>query len=331
MDVSASNTTPDLPRCGPRGIAVLLFGHKLYLELTKKLAMSIRLNSPGIPLAVITSFYDPELKELFDFVLPYEPDFGYGVIQKLSIDRYAPFDETVFIDCDCLVFGAIDDMWDKFKNVSVGVVGDMVQKGYWYTDIQALCKKTGHHAIPRTNTGLVYVRRCEESARVFERARQLIPEYADMGFHAFRDHISDEPLIALALAEQGIEPVHDDKQFYVTVENVYGPFAMDVMKGFCRFDTYSFDTGKMELIATHGRIVHFPGRNREQFIYKRELWKLNLWHYRKWKPGSASLLVNVACNPFYAAYAFVARSLKTVYLLNKRRPAMPYAIWFRWP
>lgn len=331
MNAITPNSIQDRPTCGSRGIAVLLFGHQLYLDLTKKLALSIRLNSPGIPLAVITSFDDPELNELFDFVLPHEPGFGYGVIQKLSIDLYAPFEETVFIDCDCLVFGNINDMWEKFRHVSVGVVGDMVQKGYWYTDIQALCKKTGHAAIPRTNTGLVFVRRGDEATRIFERARQLLPEYKEFGFHAFRDHVSDEPLIALSLAEYGIEPVEDDKRFYVTVENVYGPFAMDVMKGYCRFQTYSFDTGKMELMATSGRIVHFPGRNREQFIYKRELWKLGIWRRYKWNPKVISLLVGVAVNPIYAAYALVMRSLKTIWLLNKRRPSLPFAIWFRWP
>jgi hypothetical protein len=34
-----------------------------------------------------------------------ELDYGSGVVQKLYLDRYSPFDETLFIDSDCLLYG----------------------------------------------------------------------------------------------------------------------------------------------------------------------------------------------------------------------------------
>ncbi len=331
MSDSPPATFESPPSLGPRGVAVLLFGHPMYIDFTKKLALSMKLHSPNTPTAVITGFDDPTLANYFDHVLPHRPEFGKGVIQKLSLDRYAPFDQTVFIDCDCLVYGSLENMWDQFGDRPVGVFGTLLTKGHWYADVATVIAKANIPAIARTNTGFVYVRRGEAASRVFERARELIPQYHDFGFKPFRDHISDEPLLALALAEQDIDPVDEGRDFYVTMENVYGPIALDVMRGHCRFIVYSFDTGTMTIAPTNGKIIHFPGRNRETFIYRRELWRLSLWEKRGWSPQTISRLTAVPLGLPYAGYAFGMRLLKTIRVLNRRRPHLPYAMGFSWP
>ena len=68
------------------------------------LALSLRVSNPGVPLAVACA---PKLRPLV------EPHFNHvideqaglkGFVHKVHLDRYSPFDETLFLDSDVLVF-----------------------------------------------------------------------------------------------------------------------------------------------------------------------------------------------------------------------------------
>jgi hypothetical protein len=62
------------------------------------LAFSLRISNPGVPLAVACS---PKLRPLvephFDHVIDEQPGLK-GFVHKVYLDRYSPFEETLFLD-----------------------------------------------------------------------------------------------------------------------------------------------------------------------------------------------------------------------------------------
>src|SRR6478609_7538916 len=77
------------------------FGPDRYIRQAEALALSLKLHMPGIPLAVVS---DQDLRgTLFDISVPLDRSNPSGIISKLDIYKYSPFNETLFIDSDCLV------------------------------------------------------------------------------------------------------------------------------------------------------------------------------------------------------------------------------------
>lgn len=112
-----------------RGIITIGTGAQKYIDMSIYLAMSCKLNSPGIPLALITDSKDPSLKKYFDIIIPANPDYPKGIVHKIFISDYSPFEETVFIDGDCMVVRDISNMFDWFQNSNVSAFGLVKQQG----------------------------------------------------------------------------------------------------------------------------------------------------------------------------------------------------------
>ena len=79
--------------------------------MAKVLARSLAIHSPDIPSAVVTDSSDRGLADLYDHVVQFRPEFGSGLTQKVYLDAYSPFKETLFIDSDCLVIRDISYLW----------------------------------------------------------------------------------------------------------------------------------------------------------------------------------------------------------------------------
>src|ERR1700749_1001205 len=109
-----------------RGILTIAQGKKQYIDLAKSLAISLNIHNPGLKKALVTDSDDPELKELYDMVIMADNSIGIGFLQKLYIRDYTPFDETLFIDVDCLCVKSIDFLWGPFNKCDVSVIGRKV-------------------------------------------------------------------------------------------------------------------------------------------------------------------------------------------------------------
>ena len=51
------------------------------------------------------------------------------MLQKLHLDAYTPFDETLYIDADCLAVAPVAPLFALFADVPVGVVGGPIRDG----------------------------------------------------------------------------------------------------------------------------------------------------------------------------------------------------------
>lgn len=249
-----------------RGILTIAFGAPRYVRMAKTLARSLQLHAPDLPRAVVTDSSDDELRRLFPTQVSVRPEFGAGVAQKLSIYEYTPFEETLFLDADSIVVRPLDAVWDLFTDVSVGVVGTSISSGRWFMDVAATCRRLCVPSIPKFNGGLYYFRDDATARRVFESAQGFLPRYEEFGLGAFRGGVNDEPLMAMALAVNGVPPVADGGAAMRTPIGLEGRLVIDVLRARSRF----VKKGKLVSPA----IVHFAGDYANGTIYRREQAKL---------------------------------------------------------
>lgn len=260
------------PRTAPpvRGTITLAFGKQRYVEMGKSLGRSLKLNAPNLPRAVVTDSDDPELRALFTHIVPYRPDYGSDVRQKLHLDLYSPFPETLFIDSDCLVLNDLESFWTTFAGHYFGVPGwRELRRGDTdpWCDVDFLLDHFGIEALPDFNGGVYYFNRSEQATRFFESVRALLVDSEKLTFKRFReDAPADEAILSLAMALQGLSATSMGTGGMWTPASSRGPIRLDVQKGLCSFEK----EGRM----VYPEVVHFAGEYARAFAYVRECEKL---------------------------------------------------------
>jgi len=287
------------------GILTIAQGEKRYIDMAKMLALSLKMNSPHIKRAVITDAPENEFNGLYDIRIPYEPAYGKGLNQKLYLDKYTPFEETLFIDSDCLAVKPLEATVNLCSQYPFAVFGDQVTSGEWYMDVAAMRKKFDLPSIPMFNGGTYYFKRSEVVTAIYNKARELRENYAKNGFTGFRNSINEEPVIAVAMAINNVEAVDDKGTGMRTPIGIEGPFKIDVLKQQSRFN-------KQGEIAEPA-IVHFAGHFAVAFHYKREIAKLKFAsRFGFLNRAIASAMVDLYFNIPYAILVFCKRVAKMV-------------------
>jgi len=252
-----------------RGIITIALGADYYIRMAKDLALSARKHCPSEPRAVVTDSRDPELRRLFDQTIPVDRSLGDPLFQKLWLEKYTPFDETLFIDSDSLLVGDLDVVWRACDGRECGFVGEEQTDGSWYgADIAEVCRACGLPWLATLNSGMVFFRTGETASRVFAYARNAMAGYEALGFQPFRQTRTDEVGFALAFSKFGVHPLDDGGRTMRTPIGIEGPMEIDVLRGYCRFVKRG--------LPVSPTIVHFATW---QFhpIYYRERAKLRLY------------------------------------------------------
>ncbi len=253
-----------------RGIITLAFGAPTYIEMAKWLGMSIRLNAPGTPSAVLTDSSDPELFDLYTHVIPHRPELGNFMEPKFYLDRFSPFDESLYIDTDCLVVNDLSALWARFSGQYFAIPGwRYLLRGDrdLAVDVPFVLDHFGIDTLPKFNGGCYYLRRGSETTAFFDTARCLFANAKELRIGYFREGgFSDEPLFALALALHGLHLTSTGTFGPWTPLNSTGPIHLDVFKKQCSF--------RKEGVTVYPDIVHFPGDYRACYAYHREVWRL---------------------------------------------------------
>lgn len=248
-----------------RGILTLAYGERRFIEQARSLAHSLELHAPGLPRAIVTDSEDPGLRELFT-VIPYRPEFGSGVRQKLYLDLYSPFEETLFIDSDCLVLGDLSSFWQAFAGQAFGVPGfRYLERGSTdpYLDVNHVLDTLQLTRLPKFNGGVYYFNRSAASATFFETARKLLDDWNSLNFQEFRGNgPADEALYSVAMAMRDIAPVFMNPGGMWTPVGYTGRFRLDAIKGSCSF--------MKEGMLLTPEVIHFPGEYGYLFAYTRE-------------------------------------------------------------
>jgi hypothetical protein len=269
------------PKMPQRGVLTLAFGKPMFLDLAKALARSLRLHDPEVPRAVVTDSRDPELLSLFDIRIDHHPEYGSDVGQKLYLDLYSPFDETLFIDSDCLVIRKLDPFWTAFQDRDFGACGRRILRAGEkdeFVDVDRVLEHFGLDGLPKFNGGIYYFKKNPAASRVFETARGLIDRADELGFRTFRGGgLSDEALYSVAMALHGIPLTDMAPGGMWTGLNATSSLVIDTVRGVCSF-------AKAGEPVTPD-IMHFTSMT-DSFPYLRECRKLEKLDTAEGKPSS---------------------------------------------
>ena len=193
-----------------RGFVTIATGSEHYYELARNLLRSYRRNGGGsVPFALIAEEENRYTAEFDKVVLMPSPAHSY--LDKLQLFECLPWEETIFLDADCLVYGRIDDWWAYFEDAA-----DFSCFGYAYEDLstdrgwfrwEGMGKfREQISFVPSFSGGIYYVRRTPAAGRVFELAKYAAAHYAEFPFAIFHSP-ADEPVLAFGMAVCGCRPV----------------------------------------------------------------------------------------------------------------------------
>jgi len=158
-------------------------------------------------------------------------------LDKLLALELTDADQVVAIDCDCINFRRLDDVFDHCAGIDFAVQGDTQSSGTWHgADVAELCRKLGRATVPRFNGGFLYYERQPSTLSLIDRMKELERDYATLDFAAFRGNASEEVCVALAMMETGIgTTIPDYLDFMSTAVGLVGPLRMDIRRGLCEY------------------------------------------------------------------------------------------------
>lgn len=217
------------------GIVVMAYGDRQYHRQARNLALSLRRHASRMARALLTDNPACPAADLYDDVVALDPPPARDCRAKLHLDLLTPYRRTLFIDADCLVLQPLDGLLDRFAGQEFAVHGHNATDGYWYADIAETRRRADQPWLPKISSGLLYFEESERVRCLFSRARSLVAAYHEFGFATFAGGIADEPLLSLAMAENGLRAT-DLIDITASPIGISGPITIDVLTGRCSFD-----------------------------------------------------------------------------------------------
>lgn len=253
---------------GSSGVITLATGPDKYVDFAIGLASSLRkLDRWRGPIAVISDRPPRDFAGLFDEVIRADPSRGGGVEQKLSLDLYSPYTETLFIDCDSLVFRSLDPTFRMFRESgnSFGVLaGRYVVAGdehYGIPDVEEFLRLMEVERLPAFNSGIIWWR--ADGGAVFEEARRIAARVSDDALRGFKTaRLPDEPIFGAAMERLGVGYAGPRTDHLLPTFAARSLRRLDVVSGVSTIETSS---GLVE-----PAVVHFNVAGQDSLTYARE-------------------------------------------------------------
>lgn len=282
----------------PRATVTIATGKPLYMNMAAALARSYHYWNDDIPFVLITDrdsevpddVHDLEGVHVHRYPLQ---ELGKGFSVKLYLDQLSPAEETLFLDADCLVTGAIEPAFRRFQDWSVTTIGALREEGEWFGDLKNRCDHFDVPAVPVFVGCVYYFKNNDVSNAVFGAARDLVDRYDELGYVRLRDLPNEEPLLSTGMALQGQEPVEDDGTLKADAMNFEKKVQINVFEGFSQFRGDGSKQTAWGLERAQPLIAHFNDIYAEVPPYTREQEKLKRVYVDGWSPTQASLYATV--------------------------------------
>lgn len=237
-----------------RGVLTLASGPERFQQWAGYLQKSISRFDPGCQLAVVTDVPDSPYLRGFDQIIPFDPTRGEPYLQKLWLPEYSPFDETLFLDADCLVYRGLDHVWQSaLAGPDVGVAARVVDKPYWCSDLALLPEEYLCSSYVEHNGGLMFWRRTGLASDTFAEARDVYANhYREFGLHLFGERPNDEPPLALVMSRRGLLGIQESRHTMRSLAGLVGQPRLRIGRGTAEFTVYEGE-------VVRPAVVHFTG------------------------------------------------------------------------
>lgn len=266
------------------GLITIAYGPEKYIRMARALALSYRRQNPVRRFAIVTDDSNTKgLENYFDLVIPLNSSYGPGVVQKLNVDRYSPFDETLFVDSDCIFYKSPERIWRLYAGRDFTVRGwryltgrTEYEKKSPYEFVQNMPDFLRQNKItrfPHFNGGVFFFRKSETASNVFINARSVYEQRTTLGLVPFKNApINDEPAFAVAMEIVGVEMYpwdnNEGMETAISMENAY---SINVLRGKARFRKNGTDCDPV--------LIHFNVDAQNGTTYNREVCRLEFENY----------------------------------------------------
>lgn len=257
-----------------RGFITVATGKDRYYIMAHNLLRSCRFHSKSpVPFAIICDRTN-EWTAGFDSVILLDASAG-AYVDKMRILDLSPFDETLFIDADSLVYRDLNEMWPLFEGApDVGVVGATFplysEKGWWdVKNLGELRDKVDYKLI--CQGGVYFVRKNgKELPGFIETCRYIEQHYFEYHFSMCGYVLADETIFSLASCVHHFKPVTHWTEVFA-----YYPYTKDLvadmLSGVLEFNWTEFPVRRYK----NAFLIHFGTAHvLHRWLYKREVFKL---------------------------------------------------------
>lgn len=291
-----------------RGFITIATGDDLYFRLAKNLLLSYRLFCEDPMPFAIACDRENEYTALFDKAILFEKT-EHPYFDKFGLLKICPYEETIFIDADCLAYGDLNEFWEYFQDAA-----DFSAAGtnYPIDSDQGLfrketCGEYGDrvHWKPDIHGGLYFIRKGALCDAIYGDCMNIISHYEDFKWPDFCAPYADEPVLCLAMAANGVHALDADPRNYGIPWEVTR-MEVDIFSGKCTYAT------EWHPQVEHGRMIHWSVRYCKKPLYIFEAEKVNLMAAHGIRPGKGKMCLNLRDTLLYQwklRYAFLlARS-----------------------
>jgi hypothetical protein len=247
-----------------KGVLTIVYGSTKYARQAVNLARSIRLRDPNLPLAIVTDLDPASFEGMYDHVISWKFKNWTGWLAKLDACAMTPFDKTLYLDSDMLVFESLEKIFAHFAGDEFGVVGHDVTNVVWYKSMEKIRQVVPSQTYPIFNGGLYYFVKGEVAESIFRNAKLLHARYDELQLKRNRRMDCDQALVSLAMAQAGLRAastIADGSRIDAIWPNGM-PVETDVIAGSC----YQIENG----IRVRRGILHYYGDAMSSYNYVRE-------------------------------------------------------------
>lgn len=268
-----------------KNILTIATGKAYFISMAANLARSFFYWHPDsdINFQIVTDnadLFPADLRSKVNFIQIRPGELGEGFSTKLNLDRVSTDGQTLFIDSDCLIFGDLNFLFDRFKGHQVSVVGvGYVKDGEWFGNVREVCSKFNVPHLPQFNGGIYYLEKGPKATLVYEKARELEKSYDEIGFVRLRGRPNDEVLMALSMQLNNERPIEDDGTIMSDPQACPGGYSIDVISGkrslYNPPSPHPLNQSWNPFERVSPAVFHFLGSYTENYPYKRETARLD--------------------------------------------------------
>lgn len=253
-----------------KGFVTLATGNDHFYHIAANLLKSYRhFTSKPLPFAIVCDRKN-SFTEAFDDVIVLE-NATCSYMDKLSLLKLIPYEETVFVDADCLAYGDLNVLFDMFiESDDLSCFGKVLpldsKDGFFNIEnIGAYAEKisfcVGIHG------GIMFFRKSDILNKVYDTCCEIRDHYYEYKFRYFRNP-ADEPLIALSMALYNLHPTEASTPAFAYYPVDRNSMYFDILNAKA---TFEIDGIKHNIL-----VVHFSSIITKERIYQLEEENLNL-------------------------------------------------------
>ena len=280
-----------------RGFVTVATGNLSYYKVAANLVRSFRLFDKETPFAIICDGENEYTKYFTDVVILKEPHRNY--LDKFHILTDSPYDETIFIESDCIIYRDLSHLWEMLsREYDFTAFGYNDSEFHWFTDKAYAAEKffgDPEAKIPMFCPAYMFIRKGEVCNKIYDDCLRVIREIeADEKMRSdkklyCRNAIRDDPVFFIAMALHGCRCVDDP----AVGKCIFLPSQK-------RIDRISLSKGQLDVYWDRElkdcNLLHFSSRRtREEGLYPQQVLALGLIE----KGNTGLLLKIVESKPFF--------------------------------